>query len=211
MSSSGSQSAGGLGAYTSTEGEYIAANGFGVGTEHSFSTIIGPTGNLTLPGPSSLAIFPGTTITNNVVFGSGGYSSTFSTTVGTSFTVTPAQFCAATSLLVPVGNTTTVTIVLPAASTTFATCGATVGSWSDQLIENDSSFAVTEATTTGQVTNSITGLNPAAFFYATGTPATSITYPPKIQASTTAEVTGTFNSTSSIDYLTGEFSRAAGF
>ncbi len=170
------------------------------------------TGGITeVGGPGTVNVFPGTTITNNVVFGSGGYSNTFSTTVGTSFTVTPQQFCSATSLLIPVGNTTTVTLVLPAASTTFATCGATVGSWSDQIVENDSSFAVTEATSTGQVFNPVLGLQPAAFYMATGTPAGSLTYPPKIQASTTAEITGLYNSTTSIEYLVSQLSRPTGF
>jgi hypothetical protein len=153
---------------------------------------------------SAVNVFAGTTAMNNVIQSSSGYSQTYSTAAGTVFNVTPAQFCSAATILVPVSNTTTITVVLPSASTTYATCGATTGSWSNQIFQNDSSFSVTIATSTGgtpATSNSV-------FYFATGTPASSITYPPKIIASTSLTFMGQYISPTSIYYYLGEYSRS---
>ena len=180
-------------------------------TDLLLSDALQVTNGITVTATNAVNVLNGTTITNNLVQGSAGYSLTLSTAVNTSFTLTPAQFCSGTSVLLPPSNTTTITLTIPAASTTAITCGAAVGSWSQQIIENDSGFALTFATTTGQLQNTITGLQPSSFLYATGTPALSITYPPKIQATTTATMMGIFTSTSSIYFLIDQYSRAVGY
>lgn len=170
-----------------------------------------PTASSTFEGAltsSGLFAASGITLVNNLVNAYLGYSQSFSTAVNTAFTVTPQQFCNGTSILIPLGNTTTVTVTLPNASTTFLACGAVAGGYSQQLITNLSSFAVTFATSTG---GGALGSSLSQFFMATGTPAASITYPPKIQASTTATFLGTYTSTSSNQYLIDQFSRAAGY
>lgn len=144
----------------------------------------------------------GATVVNNLVQGSAGYAQTLSTAVGTSFAITPAQWCTSTSLLVPVSNTTTITITLPAASTTYATCGASVGSWSTQIVENESSFQVTYATSTGG--NGIT------FFTATSSSA-NLGYPPKVMASTTQMATGLYTSSSALNLYRADQFRPTGY
>lgn len=49
------QTAGGIGGYTSTEGTYIALNGFGIGTEHSFQQVFNSLGQLKLSATGDLA------------------------------------------------------------------------------------------------------------------------------------------------------------
>lgn len=130
-------------------------------------------------GTAAVAVFPGTIVANNVTYGSGGYSQTLSTNT----TVTVAQFCAGTAVLIPVGSPA-ITITLPAATSTYSTSPGgctTVGGWSNQIIENESSNTVTLATTTGMNNGDMN------FYYATGTPAV---YPPKILATTTVYLTG---------------------
>lgn len=94
--------------------------------------------------PTFVNVLSGTTVVNNLVQGSAG----FTQTISTSTTITPAQFCSGTSILVS-GTTATITITFPSASTTYATCGATTGSWSDQKIVNNSTNTVAEVAGTG--------------------------------------------------------------
>lgn len=140
-------------------------------------------GNLTTS--ANIVQTAGTTVLNNVVFGSGGYSSTFSTASGNSQTITAAQFCAATSILIPKTSTTTLTLTLPSAASTFTTCGAVAGGWASQLIDNESSFTVTLATSTTSNIN---------FYVAssTGNGKVTIPYPPTLPASTTMFSTGQY-------------------
>lgn len=142
----------------------------------------------------------GATIVNQFVQADGGYSLTLSTANGTSFTVTPGQWCLGTQALVPVSNTTTITVTFPAASTTFAACGATAGSWSTQIIDNESSFPVTIATSTGG--------NGIVFFLSTST--TNTLYPPKIFASTTETQIGSYTSSTGLNLYRTAYFRAPG-
>lgn len=158
------------------------------------------TGNIIQAGANTLvAVFPGTVIANNIVQASGGYSQTLTTNT----TTTVAQWCAGTAILIASSTAAAFTITLPAASSTFASqgaggCGATVGSWADQIIDNESSYNITLATTTGG--------NGIRFFMATGTPATGATYPPFIAASSTVRFTGQYVSTSTLNaYMTSYY------
>lgn len=150
----------------------------------------------------------GVTAVNDLVQGSAGYAVTLSTATGGTntliganiFALTPAQWCVGTSVLIPASNTTTVTLQLPAATTTYAACGATAGSWAHQIIDNESSFTLTYATTTGG--NGIT------FFTATGT---TYTLTPKVFASTTEDFMGLYTSSSALNAFRTSFYRPTGF
>lgn len=156
-------------------------------------------GNIIQAGANTLvAVFPGTVILNNLIQSSGGYSNTYTTTAA----VTVAQWCAGTSIQIASSTAAAFTLTLPAASSTYATCGAATGSWSDQIIDNESSYNITLATTTGG--------NGIRFFDATGTPATGITYPPFIAASSTVRFTGQYISTSTLNAYMLTYSRPYG-
>lgn len=105
---------------------------------------------ITQTNPASVNILLGTSVFNNLVQSGAGFSLTLSTANGTTQFITAAQFCTTASVLIPQTSTTTLRIVLPAATSTLATCGASLGSFADQLIDNESSAAVTIGTTTGE-------------------------------------------------------------
>jgi hypothetical protein len=157
---------------------------------------------------TSLAQFTGTSLFNNALFGvaANGASSavTVSTAATTSFSLTPAQYCFLTSILVPVGNTTSVTVVFPNQAATAAICSGTIpaGAWAYAWLDNESSFPVTLATTTG---------SNLTFYHATGTAAAFITYPPKVQATTTAQLISFGNSSTADSVLIQQFQRPAGY
>lgn len=147
-------------------------NGSKITSDASF-TYDGTT--LTLP---PVVLHTGTLLANNVLYGELGYSFVASTTAGTVFPLTGSQFCALTSLYVPIANTTTVTVIFPSDASVSAACGTLVnGQWGQEVIVNHSNYALTLATTTGS------GIS---FNYATGTPTTAASYPPKIPAHTTS-------------------------
>lgn len=172
----------------------------------NINTLDGGPGTLTVANgitqtsTSAINILLGSLGVNNLVQGVSGFAQTLSTSVGTSFSITPAQWCSATQVLIPVSNTTTVTLTLPAASTTFSTCGATAGSWATQIIDNESSFAATIATSTGG--------NGIVFLEATGT--TMTTFPPKVLASTTEFQVGSYISSTALNMYRTAFTRITG-
>lgn len=140
----------------------------------------GAAGILTLPNLfTQPAAQNSTAFLNNVLFGEDGYSFVASTTAGTSFSLSAAQFCNLTSISVPVANTTTVSVTFPADAAVSAVCGTLVpGQWGWEWVVNQSSFPITLATTAGSNIN---------FKFATGTPSAFNQYPPQIPASTTAQ------------------------
>jgi len=153
-------------------------------------------GNIVQTAVTAVNTLLGTTIFNNVVFSALGYSSTFSTANGNTQNVSTTQFCSGTTILIPQSSTSTLTLTLPAASSTYATCGATVGSWAPLIIDNESSKNVVIATSTGG--------NGIVFFVASttitnlGAPA----YPPTIMASSSQIQFGLYTSSSALNYYT---------
>lgn len=161
-------------------------------------------GNIIQAGATSLvAIFPGTVLENNVVQSYSGYS----TTTTASQTIPVASFCTTATVLVPPSVVSPITITLPQASTTYAGCGAAVGGWSTQIIDNESSVAVTLATTTGAF-----GIQGIKFMYASGTPATAgaAAWPPTINASTTMILSGQYSSTTTLNAYITMYNRPLG-
>lgn len=95
--------------------------------------------------------FDGTASFGNTLFGATGTQS-IATTATTSRTLSPYQFCNLTTLTIPAANTTTVSVVFPsdAAVSADPSCGVlTVGEWGWEIIDNQSSYPLTLATTTG--------------------------------------------------------------
>lgn len=94
---------------------------------------------------SNVNVITGTTVTNDLIQGSAG----FALTLSTSTALTAAQFCAATSIRV-VGTPAAMTLTLPAATSSWLACGSpNAGSWSTEIIVNDSTNTVTIAGGTG--------------------------------------------------------------
>ena len=123
-------------------------------TNYSGISITGTPGSLDASGTVSFSgtvIDTGTTVLNNVVQSGNGFTLTLSTANGNSQAITAAQFCSAATVLIPITSTTTLTLTLPPATSTVATCGASLGSWASQYIDNESSSVVTIATSTGDI------------------------------------------------------------
>lgn len=87
----------------------------------------------------------GVLLAGDIIQGVNGWSQTLTATT----TITAANFCSGTSILI--ANTTgTITVTLPAATTTWVACGSpTFGGWSTQLIANESTNTVVVAGGTG--------------------------------------------------------------
>lgn len=146
-------------------------------------------------GTSAIAIFPGTTLLNNTVFGASGYSST----ITTSRQITPAEFCGTTSILIPQTVVSPITITLPAATSTFVACGAVAGGWSNQYLVNESSVAVTIATSTGG--SGISFFVASSTLYS-GTLNAGSAFPFVIAASTTVMQNGLYTGSSNLNLFT---------
>lgn len=146
-------------------------------------------------GAAAVAILPGTTVLNNTVYGSAGYSST----ITTSRQITPAEFCGTTSILIPQSVVSPITITLPAATSTYVACGAVAGGWSNQYVVNESSVAVTIATSTGG--SGISFFVASSTVYA-GTLNAGATFPFVIAASTTVMQNGLYTGSSGLNLYT---------
>lgn len=148
------QSNGLLGAAGSGPNHYQSENflqGLFAGTKGQLK--ISNTGALTLTNSTAVNVIGGTLVANNFIQGSAGWSQTISATT----TLTAPQFCSAASVLVK--NTTgSITITLPAATTTYVTCGSSLfGTWSTQLIANESSNTVSFVGGTGTTIRTASG------------------------------------------------------
>ena len=157
---------------------------------------------ITVSSTAALNILSGTTVTNEIEQGSAGYSYQFNTATAATSTFTAGQFCGTTSILVPVGATTSTGIIFPNATTTYVACGVTApGSWETQIVENESSYPMIIATTsTGWV-----------FMASATSTASGYKYPPEeVPASTTETFIGIPTSASSWEILTSAYSHASG-
>lgn len=96
---------------------------------------------------TSTLVNTSTTVLNNLIQGGNG----FSLTIAAATVITATQFCSVSSIVIPPTAVAAFTITLPSATSTRLTCGATLGSFADQLIDNESSIVVTIATTTGEI------------------------------------------------------------
>ena len=151
---------------------------------------------------TSLNEFFGISLFQNIVQGVLGYSLTQNTAVqSATSTITSAQWCGTTSVLIPVGATTTTYELWPNATTTYTACGvAASGSWETQIVENESSFPMIIAT-------SSTGWQ---FLYDATTTALGTKYPVQVPASTTATFIGIPTSSSSWEILLNNYAHATG-
>lgn len=88
---------------------------------------------------------PGVALLNDIIQCSGGWS-----TVSTSTTYTGTTFCAATCVYVPPGAPSGITLALPAATSSYPSCGfPNPGTISTQWITNDSTNTVAVSGGTG--------------------------------------------------------------
>lgn len=120
-------------------------------------------------------------------------------TITTSRQITPAEFCGTTSILIPQSVVSPITITLPAATSTYVACGAVAGGWSNQYIVNESSVAVTIATSTGG--SGISFFVASSTVYA-GTLNAGATFPFVIAASTTVMQNGLYTGSSGLNLYT---------
>lgn len=140
--------------------------------------------------PFGVNIMLGTSILNNVVL----YGAGFSNIITTSTTLTPAQFCASTDLQVT-GTTGTITITVPAATSTFAACNGVVGGMGLQTIVNDSTNTVLLAGGTG-VTYKYQTLGVGSTTYAIATST-------GVSSSSVVSIDGIYDTSSSLYVLVG--------
>lgn len=177
---------------------YVRYNG-GINTALPFqttSTIIS-TGIVTF---ANLVINTGTTVVNNLVQGGNGYSLTISSASTASQTITAFQFCSTASVLIPQTSTTSITITYPTITGLLAVCQGVAGGWSEQFIDNESSFPVTIATSSA-------GFN-LYVASSTGLAKVSVQYPPVIAPTSTLKVTGQFTDSTHINMYQDLYQRS---
>lgn len=175
----------------------------GITAGSSGQLTVNSAGNITLSGGTSASIYSSGFLVagQGLVYSASGYGTT---TAGSGF-MPSSTLCLGQTWLDPNGSPAA-TLTLQGATTTFATCsGATAGAYSYQLIDNQAATPITFATTTGQANNSV------SFYFATGTPAAAMTWPPKIQATTTALVMEMFPDSSHMNIYIWEFSKPPGW
>lgn len=179
--------------------------GVAAGTRNQFS--ISNLGNITDTVATAVHTLLGTLVVNELIQSGAGFSSTYSTANGTTLALTTASFCGVATVLIPITSTTTLTVTLPSATSTQVGCGAPLGSFSTQLIDNESSSAVTFATTTGEVPG-----QGVRFWIASSTPGTNAT--PAVfasasgivvPASTTVQMMGQYTGTSTTNAILNVF------
>lgn len=189
---------------------YVRYNG-GTNTALPIQTSSNITGT-SLSGVFSWAgtmVSTATLAVNNFVVSVVGWSLTLSTANGNSQTLGVTAFCGAATTITPITSTTTLTITLPSATSSAAACNGgnavALGSFSTQLITNESSNVLTFATTSGEVKG-----QGVQFDFASSTVFTNAAASPgypftstglAVPASTTVEMIGQFSGTSTANAI----------
>lgn len=146
-------------------------------------------GNILQTASTAVNTLLGTTITNELIQGAGGFSAP--SPISTSTSLTAAQFCATTAIKV-INTPANATLTLPTATSTWLACGSpAAGSWSTQVIINDSTNTVSEVAGVGM--------------HLQNASATTAIAGALLSPSSTWTVMGIWDTTSTLDILQTQF------